>query len=256
LEEADLRPHKSRYWLTSPDKQEDPQAYGQVVQALCSTYLEAPALQQQGTHVISTDEKTGMQATERKYPTLPTRPGLSERIEFEYIRHGTLCLIPSFNVATGQIDVATISPTRSEEDFTGHVEATVATDPAARWIFVSDCLNTHVSESLVRLVAKHCNITQDLGEKGKSGILKSMATRKEFLADRSHAISFQYTPRHCSWLNQVEIWFGVLSRKLLKRGNFVSLDDLRERVEAFIHYFNAVLAKPYRWTYTGRPLVA
>lgn len=256
MEEADLRPHKSRYWLTSPDKQEDPQAYGQVVQALCSTYLEAPALQQQGTHVISTDEKTGMQATERKYPTLPTRPGLSERIEFEYIRHGTLCLIPSFNVATGQIDVATISPTRSEEDFTGHVEATVATDPAARWIFVSDCLNTHVSESLVRLVAKHCNITQDLGEKGKSGILKSMATRKEFLADRSHAISFQYTPRHCSWLNQVEIWFGVLSRKLLKRGNFVSLDDLRERVEAFIHYFNAVLAKPYRWTYTGRPLVA
>ena len=161
------------------------------MQALCSTYLEAPALQQQGTHVISTDEKTGMQATERKYPTLPTRPGLDERLEFEYIRHGTLCLIPSFNVATGQIDVATISPTRSEEDFAGHVEATVATDPAARWIFVSDCLNTHVSESLVHLVAKHCNVTQDLGEKGKSGILKSMATRKEFLADRSHAISFQ-----------------------------------------------------------------
>jgi DDE superfamily endonuclease len=226
------------------------------VQALCSTYLEAPALEQKGTHVISTDEKTGMQALERKYPTLPTRPGLGERIEFEYIRHGTLCLIPSFNVATGQIDVATISPTRSEEDFTGHVEATVATDPTARWIFVSDCLNTHVSESLVHLVAKHCNITQDFGEKGKSGILKSMATRKEFLADRSHAISFQYTPRHCSWLNQVEIWFGVLSRKLLKRGSFVSVDDLRQRVEAFIHYFNAVLAKPYKWTYTGKPLAA
>lgn len=226
------------------------------MQALCSTYLEAPALEQQGTHVISTDEKTGMQALERKSPTLPTRPGLDERIEFEYIRHGTLCLIPSFNVATGQIDVATISPTRSEEDFAGHVEATVATDPTARWIFVSDCLNTHVSESLVHLVAKHCDITQDLGEKGKSGILKSMPSRKEFLADRSHAISFQYTPRHCSWLNQVEIWFGVLSRKLLKRGSFVSLDDLRKRVEAFIHYFNAVLAKPYRWTYTGKPLAA
>jgi len=226
------------------------------VQALCTTYLEAPALEQQGTHVISTDEKTGMQALERKSPTLPTRPGREERLEFEYIRHGTLCLIPSFNVATGQIDVATISPTRSEEDFAGHVEATVATDPTARWIFVSDCLNTHVSESLVRLVAKHGNITQDLGEKGKSGILKSMATRKEFLADRSHAIRFQYTPRHCSWLNQVEIWFGVLSRKLLKRGSFVSLDDLRQRVEAFIHYFNAVLAKPYKWTYTGKPLAA
>ena len=197
-----------------------------------------------------------MQALERKYPTLPTRPGQDERIEFEYIRHGTLCLIPSFNVATGQIDVATISLTRSEEDFAGHVEATVATDPTARWIFVSDCLNTHVSESLVHLVAKHCNITQDLGEKGKSGILKSMATRKEFLADRSHAISFQYTPRHCSWLNQVEIWLSILLRKVLRRGNFTSVDDLQAKVLAFIDYFNATMAKPFKWTSHGKPLCA
>jgi DDE superfamily endonuclease len=226
------------------------------VQALCSTYLEAPALEQQGTHTMSTDEKTGMQATERKYPTLPTRPGLVERREFEYIRHGTLCLIPSFNVATGRIDFATIGPTRSEDDFAKHIEATVAKEPTARWIFVSDQLNTHMSESLVRLVAQHCQITQDLGVKGECGILKSMETRKEFLSDRSHAIRFQYTPRHCSWLNQVEIWFGVLTRKLLKRGTFSSVEDLRRRVLAFIDYFNAVLAKPYKWTYTGRPLVA
>ena len=200
------------------------------MQALCSTYLEAPALEQQGTHVISTDEKTGMQALERKYPTLPTRPGLDERIEFEYIRHGTLCLIPSFNVATGRIDLATISPTRSEEDFAGHVEATVATDPTARWIFVSDCLNTHVSESLVHLVAKHCNITQDLGEKGKSGILRSMATRKEFLADRSHAISFQYTPRHCSWLNQVFLIHHVLRRAGIRPGPIVMCRTAHKRI--------------------------
>jgi hypothetical protein len=236
-----------------PDKQEDPQAYDQAVQALCSTYREAPALQQQGTHVISTDEKTGMQAIERKHPT---RPGLEERIEFEYIRHGTLSLIPSFNVATGRIDFATVSPPRSEEDFAKHIQATVAKDPTARWIFVSDQLNTHVSESLVRLVAEHGNITQDLGVKGACGILKSMQTRKEFLSDRSHAIRFQYTPRHCSWLNQVEIWFGILTRKLLKRASFASVDALRARVLAFIDYFNAVLAKPFKWTYTGKLLVA
>lgn len=197
-----------------------------------------------------------MQATERKYPTLPTRPGRDERIEFEYIRHGTLCLIPSFDVATGRIELATIGPTRSEDDFAKHIEATVAKAPAARWIFVCDCLNTHVSESLVRLVAQHSNITEDLGVKGQRGILESMATRKEFLSDRSHAISFQYTPRHCSWLNQVEIWFGILARRVLKRGNFTSVEDLRQKVLAFIDYFNAVLAKPYKWTYTGRPLVA
>ena len=193
---------------------------------------------------------------ERKYPTLPPRPGLQERIEFEYIRHGTLCLMANWDVAKGRVREATIGPTRTEEDFVAHVKTTVDTDSEAGWVFVVDQLDTHMSEGLVRLVASRCNIDVDLGIKGRRGILKSMRRRKEFLADASHRIRFVYTPRHCSWLNQVEIWFSILARRLLKRSSFSSLDDLRDRLIAFIRYFNSVLAKPFKWTYTGRPLQA
>lgn len=195
-----------------------------------------------------------MQALERKHPTLPTRPGLDERIEFEYTRHGTLCLMANWDVAKGRIREATIGPTRTEVDFVAHITTTLDTDPKADWVFVADQLNTHMSEGLVRLVAKRCGIDIDLGIKGRRGILKSKRSRKKFLTDRAHSIRFVYTPRHCSWLNQVEIWFSILARRLLKRSSFTSLDDLRNRLVDFIHYFNAVLAKPFRWTYTGRPL--
>ena len=197
-----------------------------------------------------------MQAVERLHPTLPTRPGQIERREFEYVRHGTLCLIANFDVPTGQLLTPTIGPTRTEEDFAAHIARTVDTDAQATWIFVVDQLNTHKSDALVRLVAERCALNDDLGVKGKSGILKSMASRKQFLADTNHRIRFVYTPRHCSWLNQVEIWFSILSRRLLKRGCFTSLDDLSQRVFHFIEYFNRVLAKPFRWTYTGRALQA
>jgi transposase len=149
-----------------------------------------------GTHVISTDEKTGMQALERLHATKPVRPGLLERVEFD------------------------------------------------------------VSATLVELIARRCGIEEDLGMKGKTGILKSKKTRRRFLQDTLHRIRFVYTPRHCSWLNQVEIWFSILARRLLKRSSFTSLEDLHRRTLAFIEYFNAVLGKPFRWTYTGRPLQA
>jgi len=197
-----------------------------------------------------------MQALERKHPTLPSRPGMDERIEFEYIRHGTLCLMANWDVTRGRIREATIGPTRTEADFVAHIETTVDTDPDAGWIFIVDQLNTHLSEGLVRLVAKRCGLDVELGVKGRRGILRSMRTRKKFLSDVSHRIRFVYTPRHCSWLNQVEIWFSILARRLLKRASFASLDELRERVVAFIRYFNEVLAKPFKWTYTGRPLQA
>ena len=205
---------------------------------------------------MSVDEKTGMQALERRYPNKPVRPGLTERIEFEYHRHGTLCLIANFEDATGKIISPTLGPTRTEADFAAHIEATIATDPDARWIFVADQLDTHRSATLVELVAKHCGLDDALGIKGKTGILKSKQTRRAFLQDPTHRICFVYTPRHCSWLNQVEIWFSILARRLLKRASFTSLDDLRTRVLDFIGYFNDVLGKPFRWTYTGRPLQA
>lgn len=204
--------------------------------------------------MVSVDEKTGMQARERLHETKPVRPGLTERIEFEYRRHGTLCLIANFDVATGKLISPSIGPTRSEKDFAAHIEATLDTDPQAGWVFVADQLNTHYSATLVELIAKRCGIKGDLGEKGKSGVLHSSATRRAFLRNTEHRIRFVYTPRHCSWLNQVEIWFSILARRLLKRASFNSIADLRGRVLDFIHYFNDVLGKPFRWTYTGRPL--
>ena len=205
---------------------------------------------------MSVDEKTGMQALERIHASKPARPGLVERLEFEYHRHGTLCLIANFEVATGKIISPTLGPTRTEADFAAHIEATIATDPDASWIFVADQLDTHRSATLVELVAKRCGIQENLGVKGKTGILKSKPTRRTFLQDPAHRIRFVYTPRHCSWLNQVEIWCSILARRLLKRASFISLEDLQTRVLDFIHYFNHVLGKPFRWTYTGRPLQA
>jgi transposase len=249
-----LKPHLSRYWRNADP--EDPQVFEEEVETVCNTYLEAQTAYESGRHTVSVDEKTGIQALERLYPTKPTRPGLIERREFEYVRHGTLTLIANFEVALGEVIVPSLGPTRTEADFAAHIEQTIASDPEAEWVFVADQLNTHKSESLVRLVAKHCEIEDDLGIKGKSGILKSMKTRAAFLQDSSHRIRFVYTPKRASWLNQIEIWFSILVRRLLKRASFSSTEDLRQRILAFIEYFNKTLAKPFKWTYTGRTLAA
>jgi hypothetical protein len=197
---------------------------------------------------------TGIQALERAAPTKLVKPALVERREFEYIRHGTLTLIANFDVVSGQLSGFSLGPTRTELDFAAHIEGRVKSDPGAHWIFVADQLNTHQSASLVELVARLCQLEDELGIKGKSGVLHSMASRKAFLSDKRHRIRMVYTPKHSSWLNQIEIWFSILMRRLLKRGNFKSVEDLGEQITAFIAYFNTVLAKPFKWTYRGRPL--
>jgi hypothetical protein len=229
----------------------------QKIRDVCTVYRQAPARAQLGERTISTDELTGVQALERKYANLPLAPDKVERREYEYIRHGTSSFIVSRDVVSGKIVAPSCGPTRTEADFLAHIQAVVATDPtASRWRFVLDNLNIHQSESLVRWVAAESDVDDELGEKGKSGILQSQQSRASFLSDESHRIVFHYTPKHSSWLNQIEIWLSILVRKLIKRGSFTSVADLQAKVLAFIEYYNRTMAKPFKWTYQGKPLAA
>ncbi len=227
--------------------------FAEQAEAICTSYAQAVDKYEHGEHTVSTDEMTGIQALERKSPTKPCRPGQIEKREFEYLRHGTQTLIANLEIASGEVIAPSLGDTRTEADVAAHIAQTIATDPDAHWTFITDQLNTHQSESLVRLVAQLCQIDLDLGSKGKAGILASLHTRAAFLSDPTHRIRFIYTPKHSSWLNQIEIWFSTLVRRVLKRSSFLSTDDLRQRLLDFIAFFNKT-AKPYKWTYNGRPL--
>jgi hypothetical protein len=251
LAAIDLQPHRSRYWLNAkPDPQKDDK-----IRALCQVYLQAPEAAGRGELTFSVDEMTGIQALARIAPDHPMQPGQPLRREFEYERHGTLSLLAGMDVATGKIR-ALCRPTRTETDFIDLVDSIVQTQPQAPNVtFVLDNLNTHQSEGLVRYVARQAAIPESLlGAKGKEGILQTQETRARFLNDPAHRIRFCYTPKHASWMNQIEVWFGILARKVIRRGNFASLADLQCKLEAFVDYFNRTMAKPFKWTYEGKPL--
>ena len=223
------------------------------VQEGCRLYLMAKERAKQGERTISMDELTGVQALERKHPDLPMLSSHVLRREFEYIRHGTLSWFICFDVVTGQVIEPSWGATRTEQDAAMHLQRLIASDQhAKKWHIMLDNLNIHQSESLVRWVAQREGIAQvSLGVKGKSGILQSMESRAAFLHDSTHQVVFYYTPKHASWMNQVEIWLSILVRKLLKRGNFLSQENLRDQILAFIAYYNCTMAKPIKWTYTG-----
>jgi transposase len=182
-------------------------------------------------------------------------PGKGERREFNYIRHGTQVLTGNLELATGKMLSPTIADTRTEEDFVNHIKQTVATHPEDSWIFLMDQLNTHKSASLVGYVAQTIGDTQDLGTKERSGILKTMDSRMEYLSNQSHRIRFEYTPKHCSWLNPIEVWFSILSTKVLRRGNFSSIAQLKQKILDFIEYFNGRLAHAFRWSVVSKDAV-
>ena len=221
---------------------------------MCGVYRSAIAAKAT-VRTVSIDEMTGIQALERIAPSLPIQPGQVERREFEYIRHGTQTLIAYLDVVTGKVG-GSVADTRTEQDFAAFLAALFASAaPTMSWRVVCDNLDIHMSEAVVRLVARQCGINDaTLGRKQRHGVLASKASRAAFLRDHSHRITFHFTPRHASWLNQIEIWFSILVRKLLRRASFLSKADLKHRIERFIDYFNQTMAKPFKWTWAGKPL--
>lgn len=213
-----MQPHRNLTCLNAnPD---DPIAFQAQVKVVCDLYQAASSLYEQGIHLISTDEMTAIQALERAHPTLPMRPGLVEYQEFEYIRHGTQSLIANLEVVTGRVIAPSVGATRTEVDFATHINQTIDTDPEAEWIFITDQLNIHQSESLVRLVQERCHIQTDLGIKERSGILQSMPTRATDFRDPTHRIRFVYVPKHTSWLNQIEIWCAYFGTTIAQTSQF------------------------------------
>ena len=245
LAEAELRPHKSRYWLHSDDPDFEAKAL-----VICRLYLDAPRLYRQGELVVCVDEKTSIQARERSRPTDPMQPGREERQDYEYLRHGTRCLIATRVVATGQV-IGSVTARRGRWDFVRHIRDVVQLFPGVkRFHWVMDNLNTHYTFELCQYLGKLSGVWERRPE------LRTGAQRRAFLQDRGHRHVIHFTPRHGSWLNQVELWFGLLSRRLLRRGEFRSVAELAERIVEFIAYYNRHWAYPYEWTYTGKPLVS
>jgi hypothetical protein len=244
LEEADRKPHRSVYWLNShaPD-------FEAKAPAICALYRNALRFYAQDRVVICTDEKTGMQILQRQYPTQPIVPGKPEKREHEDIRHGVRALIASFVVPTGRV-VWNVGETRTSADFAAHLAHVRTQLPTMRrYDWVVDNLNTHWSLALCRLVAQWCNVPYVAKD------LRRGVQRRAFLSDPSHQHVFHFTPKHGSWLNQVELWFSVLARRLLKRGDFASAHDFETRLTDYLEVYNTHHAHPYRWTYTGQPLV-
>lgn len=243
LDQAAIKPHRWHYWLHSPD----PDFYAKMYE-IVELYLKALSMHEKGEILLSVDEKTSIQALGRRYPHKPMKPGRGTLIEHEYKRHGTCCLTAGLEVATGEV-MGLLTPNRPAEVFAEFIAWVCQTYAEARRIdIVLDNLNTHYHQLTCQVVADFCHC--------ELGSIKTGRQRKDFLTDPSKRVVFHFTPSHASWLNQIEIWFSTLARKVLHRGDFRSVEDLQDKIIAFMEYYNTYLAKPYQWTYTGKPLAA
>lgn len=245
LNSNDLKPHRCTQWLHSDDPDFEAKALN-----IARLYLDAPCLYQHGELVLCVDEKTSIQALERKHPGRPLQAGQPERREFEYRRHGTRCLIATLAVPTGDI-FGDVSKRRGSLDFCRHLRHVAEQFPdRKRFHWVMDNLNTHWNLSMCRCIARLSCVPFEPTK------LRTGAQRRAFLTNPEHKHVIHYTPKHGSWLNQIEIWFGVLQRRVIRRGNFRSKAELTRIILEYIDYYNKHLAHPYRWTYTGQPLAA
>jgi transposase len=243
LDQAALKPHRWHYCLNSPD----PDFYRKMYDVV-GLYLNSLKMYEGGDILLSVDEKTSVQALKRKYPRKPMMPGRIELIEHEYKRHGTCCLTAGLEVATGEV-MGLLTSNRPGEVFGEFIEWVCQIYAEAHSIhIVLDNLNTHYHALACQVVADFCNC--------KTGPIKTGRQRKDFLKDPSKRMVFHFAPSHASWLNQIEIWFSTLVRKVIRRGDFSSVDDLQDKIIKFIEYYNKYLAKPCKWTYTGKPLAA
>jgi transposase len=212
LQAGDLRPHRVRQWLHSPDPQ-----FRQKVNAICALYRQAP----KGSVVLSVDEKTGIQAIERKYADRAPAPGRARRREFEYVRHGTQALIAALDVHSGRV-MGSCTDRRTQADLVAFMEQVALSHPKGRVHIVWDNLNTH----------------------------RAQAVWDDFNARHDHRFVFHFTPLHASWVNQIELLFGIYARRVLRHASHSSIAQLRERTEAFMAQRNQA-PQPFKWTFAG-----
>lgn len=237
LDQAEIKPHKWSYWLNSPDPE-----FEEKMLHIVDLYLHPP----ENAVLLCLDEKTAIQALERKYADLPIGAGRPCRREHSYIRHGTRDLLAAFEVSSGtvygQLHDGHSSP--YWEIFLKDLVIRYSKDQKIH--LIQDNFSTHSTPGLCRLIAELCEV--------RLPKLKTQKQRRQWLMSDDKRIVFHYLPTHASWLNQIEIWFSTLSKRFLKRSSFISLAELKNRMDQFIRYYNMEYAHPYAWTYTGKPL--
>ena len=251
-----IKPWKIQYWLHSREKYEDYESYSEKVKAINAIYQLADKVRRHTEDIdiciYSFDEMTGTQALMHEHQR-NVAPGHAEHVDPNYKRKGVTALIAFFDVISGRVINGSLGQTRTEEDVVAALRKVLDMNPKFKHVFVCDNLNTHLSEGVVRIVAERIGFQENLGVKGVSGILKNKESRMKFLGDSEHDIYFLFTPLHSSWLNQVEIWFGIIGRQLLRRGNFESVQFLEKSIIDFIEQWNEGFAHPFKWTYNSVP---